>query len=198
MKAQKYLHPLLALFVVIISASSINAMANDAHKESADHEEEAIIRNYALHDLGLYQFLKKAEEYTGGIAVDIEIEDNENNEVAEITLVRNDELIEVTCSLSTGEVLSSDSSGIINNTMMLLNNEYKWIKNSKVSLAEATKIAEKNEGGIAYHACIEEESGVIFYSVKMLANGKMTQLRIDREQGIVKDRRVLITSDDED
>lgn len=158
------------------------------------HDEDSQIIAITLHQLQQHQitipYIIKAAETAGkGIAISVEVEDDEVLHPIEVTLLRDNEIIPVSCSPSTGEVIKVGSPEIIHSAISKITNKYESLKTAKVSLREAVAIAEQSEHGITYKAHVDEIDDWDCYKIQMLVNGKHVRVIVDPENGRIVSRQ---------
>ena len=145
---------------IIAAAIVCSPIALAAGKHDADSQKITItLQSLRQHQVTIAKLIKAAEIAGKGIAISVEIDDDEILPPIEVILLRDDEIIPVSCSPSTGEVIKVGSPEIIHSAISRITNRYKSLDTAKVSLREAIDIAEQSEHGLTYKAHVEDIDG---------------------------------------
>lgn len=187
-----YMHKRIGAGIIAaaIAFSPIPSAAEGRDGHDEDRQEIAItLHHLQQHQITIPQLIKAAEIAGKGVAISVEVEDDGILHPIEVTLIRDNEIIPVSCSPSTGEVIKVGSPEIIHSAISKITNKYESLKTAKISLREAVVIAEQSEQGITFKAHVEEIDDWDCYEIHMLVNGKHVRVIVDPENGRIVSRQ---------
>jgi|GEM_PF-2654853 len=186
------------ILAATIAFAPVTLLAHDNGRHDDGYREAAVIISaMEQNQTRLPQLIETAQKAGEGIAIGVEVEGESALQFIEVTLLRDNEVLRVTLSPLTGEVIKVGSPEIIDSAIARLTKQYDSLKTSKITLQEAVIIAEEAEKGFAYHAHAEDMDDWTGYEVNVMSNGRSIQVVIDPESGRVVGRKTKNRHHDE-
>ncbi|SIN79229.1 PepSY domain-containing protein [Halodesulfovibrio marinisediminis] len=175
----------VCVFTTIFFLAPLFSEASDFDSaESEGRSLVTVIETMQQQHIEIPNIIFAAEAAGNGVAIGFELTEN----VIEVTLLRDNEIIRVDCSATTGNVMDISSPEVLHSILTRLFNRYSVLKTAKISLREAIAIAEQAEDGFAYTAHIEYFDSWANYEIQLLANNTILHIIVDPENGRIVGR----------
>ncbi|NDV26835.1 PepSY domain-containing protein [Desulfovibrio sp. JC010] len=183
---------------ITITFGSISAIADDFFSDDYIKSADYIIQAAQQSNCTLAALVAKAEEKAEGIAVEVEIEGEENgSRHVEIDILRKQEIVQVTASLATGEILSISQPEFMPSVIEKICKYYDPIEKSKLSMEQAIREAELKTCSTAYRAEIENIDGLLCYRINLFTAQRTLMVMIDPQNGRILSHRDFEHRDDD-
>ncbi|NDV22083.1 hypothetical protein [Desulfovibrio sp. JC022] len=183
----------------IISLGSISAIADDFFSDDYIKSADYIMKSAKVGNCTLATLVGKAEKAAQGIAVEVEIEesDSEKNYV-EIDVLRQKDIVQVQCSLITGEIVEISQPEFMSSLLERVCNYYDSIKDDQLGMEQAIRQAELTTCSTAYRAEFENIDGVLYYQIHLFTPQRAIMVMLDPESGRVISHRDIERRDNDD
>lgn len=182
----------------IITFGSISAIADDFYNEDYIKSAKYIMQSAEHGNSTLATLVNKAEQEAKGIALEVEIEDENDKPYVKIEILRQREIVQVKASLITGEIFHISQPEFLSSLIERMYSHYQTIKDNKMDLAQAIKQAELKTCSTAYRADIENIDGMLCYQVHLFTPQRTIMVLLDPESGRLLSHRDIERHDDHD
>jgi len=171
-----------------LRAADPPAPSSDAGEANPEQPDLAtILSAFAKAKVGLADVVTAGEKEAGsGKAVDATFDPSGANPVFRVTVYRNNSLWEGLFDADTGKATGKTNTIADNELEDQEKKELSSIADAKTSMIDAIKAAEKEGGGKAIDAGIEERDGKPVYQVAVVKNGAVQPVVVDPATGQAK------------
>lgn len=181
-----------------ITFGAISAIADDFFGDDDMKNADYIIESIKTGKTTLAALVGKAEKETNGIALEIEIEDENGVQYVEIDILRGKEIVQVKASLKTGEILSISQPEFMPTLIENICSNYDSIKQNTLGMEDAIKLAELKTGSTAYKAELENIDGLLCYQVHLFTPQRTITVMLDPKSGRLLSQRHMKHTDNDD
>ncbi len=185
--------------VTTLSFGAITATANDFGSDDYIKSADYIMKSAKIGNCTLATLVGKAEKAAQGIAIEVEIEESDSEKhYVEIDILRQKDIVQVQCSLITGEILDISQPEFMPSLLERFCNYYDSIKDDQLSMEQAIRQAELTTCSTAYRAEFENIDGVLYYQIHLFTPQRTIMVMLDPESGRVLSHRDIERRDDDD
>ncbi|WP_421902741.1 PepSY domain-containing protein [Maridesulfovibrio sp.] len=190
------------LFIVFCAAitvtfGAISAIADDFYSDDYIKSADYIMKSAQHSNCTLAALVGKAEKAAQGIAIEVEIEDEDGQQYVEVDILRQKDIVQVKCSLMTGKILNISEPEFLSSLIEKLCSQYQSTQDKKLSMEEAIRQAEINTCSTAYRAEIENIDGLLCYQIHLFTPQRTIMVMLDPESGRVLSHRDIERRDDD-
>lgn len=183
---------IITLAIALLTTfGAVSAIADEYFSDDDMKNIAYVVSAFEQSNSTLPLLIEKAEKAGQGVAVEVEVEEGVDGRYLEISLFRENEIIQVKCSLITGEILSVGQPEFLPSIISKICDQYKTIKYNKISMTKAVRLAEINTSGTAYRAEVENMDGWLCYQVHLFTPTKTMVAIIDPNTGRIVSHRNL-------
>ncbi len=181
-----------------ITFGAISAIADDFFGDDDMKNADYIIESIKTSKTTLAGLVVKAEAETKGIALEIEIEDEDGVQYVEIDILRGKEIVQVKASLKTGEILNISQPKFMPTLIENICSNYDSIKQNTLGMENAIKQAELKTCSTAYKAELENIDGLLCYQVHLFTPQRTITVMLDPKSGRLLSQRHMKHTDNDD
>lgn len=182
----------LLAFALLCGGPAVRAADPPAGPKAEENNPEqpdlaTVLAAFAKVKTPLTDAVAAAEKEAGaGKAVDATFDPSGPSPVYRVTIYRNNSLWEGLFDPDTGKATGKNNTIAENELEDQEKKELTGIANAKTSMLDAMKTAEKEGGGKAIDAGIEEHEGKVWYQIAVVKNGAVQPVIVDPATGQAK------------
>jgi uncharacterized membrane protein YkoI len=174
----------MALAIAVLTAGPATFAAANAQPAPAG---DAANGSAAAHgQMTPQEAIAAAEQSAGGRATRIDVKHKKGADLYRVRVLANGAAEIVKIDAASGKILSTEKPGPVERLLEREGkNEAAKLQSAKTTLAAAIDTAEKQTGGKAHEARVEDEDGRLVYEVEMRKDHEKQRVRIDIDTGQV-------------
>jgi uncharacterized membrane protein YkoI len=178
-----------ALLLAAFAATPINAAQPTAEREQKPvHESEAEVQAFEAVKTPLSGAISIAETHSGGKALDVSFENRHGKPAYRVKTLQNNQVWEGLVDANSGQIIGRGKSTHESKLDREDKAELAGLRTAKTTLAQATATAERQSGGKAIDAGLEETRGKVAYEVEIVKDRRVRTLTVDPGNGQVAQR----------